>query len=107
MTTYEAALSRMPRLIFAGELGSLPTRPRRSQSHEKIGASVRMKIEFTVWNHPAGNSKPRYESRVYRSAKRLSDEPACLNAAQKKRTNAARMKMTLIFFISSRVHRIL
>ena len=52
--------------------------PIRTHSQAKMGAMTITKKAGTCWNQPAGNSPMTATSRfVSRSAKRISEEPAC------------------------------
>ncbi len=64
-----------------------------SQIQAKTGASTITKTGCTDWNQLAGKAKPKMVQLVPRSAKRLSEEPACSKAAQKRaeEMNSTRM----------------
>src|SRR4051812_4001750 len=87
----ERPMNSKPRANFAGTDGSRG--PRRIQIHANTGASAITKIGCTDWNHDDGNEKPIRLSRVYRSANRLSVEPACSYAPQNRM--ATRKKTTI------------
>ena len=85
---------KKPRDIFTGVLGSSPTRPSRDHSQAKTGAKITMATAFTDWNQLAGMVQPSTSRSDWRSAKTVSEAPACSKAAQKKITKKLRMKIT-------------
>lgn len=73
------------------------------QSPAKSGANIIIAIGLTDWKKLAGITKfPSQEITlsVCSSAKNVNDTPACSNAAQKKITKKAKMKITAILCLS-------
>src|SRR6266542_4190657 len=91
---------RRPRENFAGLDGSRLRKA--SHSQPKTGASVITKIGCTDWNQLAGKLYPKMWQSVPRSANRLSEEPACSNAAQKSAEETNRTKIAAQRLRSSR-----
>src|SRR3954469_18421175 len=82
-------------------------RPRRTQSTAKTGANRMMKRGGSDWYQLAGKPCPNIELLVFRSANRLSVDPACSYAIQNTTAAANRTAMTTRLFRSPRVHPLL
>src|SRR6202035_556605 len=92
---------KRPEANLAGLDGS--RLPSLIHSQAKTGASVQMKNELTDCSQLDGNLKPKMELRVKRSAKRLSVEPACSKADQKREAKTKKRKMAAMRLRSAAV----
>src|SRR5437667_8732074 len=100
-TRKDRPMNTRPQAKLAGLDGSRG--PSRIQSQAKAGASRITKMGWTDWNQDEGKDTPSIERRVKRSANRLSVEPACSYAPQKRAANRNRITMAPMRFHSAAV----
>src|SRR5215207_5290329 len=85
-----------PRACLISEFGSELRLARKTHRAAVSGASSTTATALIDWKKLAGTVAPSRLRLVCSAAKKVSDAPACSNAAQKKTTKKAETKMTRI-----------
>src|SRR6185437_6234150 len=100
-STNERPMKKSPAANFVGVDGSYF--PRRIHIQANAGASTMTKIACTLANQLDGKLTPANDVRVYRSANRLSVDPACSYAPQNTAANTKKTAMAASRFHSTLV----